>query len=89
VGTYSWPSGASYHGEWQAGYMHGIGSFESPDGSRYSGGWRKDVKHGLGKKVRRWGAGRSVVGDMCQRFSEAALGQQTLFTTHHTIPHNN
>lgn len=40
-------------GEWQAGYMHGVGSFEAPDGSRYSGGWRKDVKHGLGRKVSR------------------------------------
>lgn len=50
LGTYWWPTGASYKGEWQAGSMHGVGTFESPDGTRYQGGWAQDLKQGLGKK---------------------------------------
>lgn len=50
LGTYWWPTGASYKGEWADGSMHGVGTFESPDGTRYQGGWAHDLKQGLGKK---------------------------------------
>lgn len=50
LGTYWWPTGASYKGEWADGSMHGVGTFESPDGTRYQGGWAYDLKQGLGKK---------------------------------------
>lgn len=50
LGTYWWPTGASYKGEWADGSMHGVGHFESPDGTRYQGGWAHDLKQGLGKK---------------------------------------
>ena len=50
LGTYWWPTGASYKGEWSDGSMHGVGTFESPDGTRYQGGWARDLKQGLGKK---------------------------------------
>jgi hypothetical protein len=35
VGTYVWPNGAAYKGEWQDGCMHGVGAFTSPDGTFY------------------------------------------------------
>ena len=35
LGTYTWPNGAMYSGEWQAGCMHGVGTFEGPDGTTY------------------------------------------------------
>ena len=35
LGTYTWPNGATYSGEWQAGCMHGVGTFEGPDGTTY------------------------------------------------------
>jgi len=35
LGTYTWPNGATYSGEWQAGCMHGVGTFEGPDGTAY------------------------------------------------------
>jgi len=50
LGTYWWPTGASYKGEWSDGSMRGVGTFESPDGTRYQGGWARDLKQGLGKK---------------------------------------
>ena len=50
LGTYWWPTGSSYKGEWSDGSMHGVGTFESPDGTRYQGGWARDLKQGLGKK---------------------------------------
>lgn len=35
LGTYTWPNGATYSGEWQTGCMHGVGTFEGPDGTIY------------------------------------------------------
>ena len=35
LGTYTWPNGATYSGEWLAGCMHGVGTFEGPDGTTY------------------------------------------------------
>ena len=35
LGTYVWPNGAVYKGEWADSCMHGVGSFRSPDGTFY------------------------------------------------------
>ena len=35
LGTYMWPNGAVYKGEWADSCMHGVGSFRSPDGTFY------------------------------------------------------
>ncbi|XP_047094344.1 phosphatidylinositol 4-phosphate 5-kinase 9-like [Lolium rigidum] len=44
-----WPSGATYEGEYSAGYMDGEGTYVSPDGaSSYKGQWKLNRKHGLG-----------------------------------------
>ncbi len=49
-GKYSWPSGATYLGEWKHGSLHGYGTFHSPDGSRYQGNWENNLKNGIGTK---------------------------------------
>jgi hypothetical protein len=46
LGTYTWPNGATYSGEWQAGCMHGVGTFEGPDGTAYQA--RPRDRAGLG-----------------------------------------
>ena len=35
MGTYEWPNGARYQGEWQAGTMHGVGLLEAANGAAY------------------------------------------------------
>ena len=35
VGTYQWPNGARYQGEWRAGTMHGVGLLEAANGATY------------------------------------------------------
>jgi len=49
-GKYSWPSGATYLGEWKHGSLHGYGTFHSPDGSKYQGNWENNQKMGIGTK---------------------------------------
>lgn len=49
-GTYRWPTGGTYSGDWLDGRMHGVGRFDAPDGSNYEGSWVDDVKQGLGRK---------------------------------------
>jgi len=49
VGRYTWPSGATYQGEWKAGCMHGVGTLQSPKldlGARWVS--REWVVKGLG-----------------------------------------
>ena len=35
VGTYVWPNGARYHGEWRDGTMHGVGMLQAQNGASY------------------------------------------------------
>ena len=35
MGTYVWPNGARYHGEWRDGTMHGVGSLQAQNGASY------------------------------------------------------
>lgn len=37
MGTYRWPDGATYAGEWQLNRMHGEGTYTNPDGVRFTG----------------------------------------------------
>jgi 1-phosphatidylinositol-4-phosphate 5-kinase len=47
-----WPSGATYEGEYSAGYMDGEGTYVGPDGaSSYKGQWKLNRKHGLGLQM--------------------------------------
>ena len=47
-GTYTWPWGAKYVGEWQDGKRNGQGTETFADGDKYVGGWLDDNKHGQG-----------------------------------------
>lgn len=48
-GTFSWPSGLQYTGEFQNNKRHGTGAQVWPDGSKYEGGFKDDARHGRGK----------------------------------------
>jgi len=37
VGTFTWPDGRSYNGEWKDNMMHGQGTYTWMDGRKYIG----------------------------------------------------
>ncbi|PPD79394.1 hypothetical protein GOBAR_DD23679 [Gossypium barbadense] len=47
-GRFSWPSGATYEGEFKSGYIDGIGIYTGPSGDTYKGQWVMNFKHGHG-----------------------------------------
>ena len=50
-GTYIYPSGAKYVGEFQNGEIHGVGVCYYTDGSKYSGQWAHRFPEGKGTKT--------------------------------------
>ena len=48
IGSYTWPSGSKYHGQWQTGIKHGEGTHTFTDGSKYEGQWENGKQHGRG-----------------------------------------
>ncbi len=50
-GSYQWPDGRSYEGEWQAGVPTGTGRGRLGDGSQYQGQWQHGLPHGRGSLV--------------------------------------
>ena len=49
-GRFTWPSGATYEGEFKGGYMDGTGTYTAPNGVTYRGQWVMNLKHGHGVK---------------------------------------
>ena len=47
-GTYSWPDGTVYEGDFKAGAMEGEGKLTTPDGVTYTGGFVANAKEGMG-----------------------------------------
>ena len=47
-GTYTWPDGDTYTGEWKDGKQHGQGTYTGVDGSRYIGEWKDGERNGQG-----------------------------------------
>ena len=45
-GKFSWPSEATYEGDFKSGRMAGLGTFIGSDGDTYRGSWSSDQKHG-------------------------------------------
>lgn len=43
-GTFLWPDGRFYVGEWKDNMMHGYGTYIWPDGRKYEGEYLKDKK---------------------------------------------
>ena len=47
-GTYTWPDGQKYVGNWKEGNPHGYGVFTYKDGKTYSGFYLNGERHGFG-----------------------------------------
>ena len=50
-GTFSWPSGAEYTGEFCSGKRNGCGKQTWPEGSSYEGEFVDDMRHGFGTQL--------------------------------------
>ena len=61
-GTYTWPSGDIYVGEFKDGTGHGHGTITYPDGEKYVGGWKDGKKHGYGTYT--YASGAKYVGEV-------------------------
>jgi clan AA aspartic protease (TIGR02281 family) len=48
TGTYTYPDGRKYIGEWRNGSRNGHGTMTWPDGAKYVGDWRDDDLNGQG-----------------------------------------
>lgn len=48
IGTFVWPSGSRYEGEWKNGKRNGRGIFTSAQGETYEGEFKDDKFHGTG-----------------------------------------
>ena len=47
-GTYTWPDGKKYVGDYKDNKAHGQGTLTSPDGGKYVGEWEDDKFNGRG-----------------------------------------
>ena len=47
-GSYQYPTGETYSGEWQNNLFHGNGIFLYENGDRYVGNFKNDLHHGQG-----------------------------------------
>lgn len=47
-GTFSWPDGRKYEGDYVDDKKEGQGIFYWPDGRKYEGGWKNGKQHGKG-----------------------------------------
>ena len=52
VGTFTWPNGNVYDGQWKEDRREGTGTQRDMDGSVYAGQWLSNKKHGKGKSTR-------------------------------------
>lgn len=59
VGTYKYPSGARYTGNFKNGEIHGVGVCYYTDGSKYQGEWKNRFPDGKGTKTYADGTTRS------------------------------
>ncbi len=50
-GTYLFPDGEKYVGEWRNNMRNGEGTNIWPTGERYDGNWKYDLRHGLGVNI--------------------------------------
>eukprot|EP00966_Prymnesium_polylepis_P300237 6938305-Prymnesium_polylepis.1 len=60
-GSFTYPSGHVYTGQWVDGLQHGRGQFTYPDGQRFEGTWRNGSRHGPGRM--QTSDGRTVMGE--------------------------
>ncbi len=61
-GTFTWPNGDQYQGQWLNDQPDGQGIHSYSDGRRYEGQWRRGEKHGRG--IATWPDGQRYEGEM-------------------------
>ena len=61
VGTYIWPDGEKYVGEWKDTKMHGQGTYTFTDGEKYVGEFKDGKRHGRGTNI--FADGEKYVGE--------------------------
>ena len=60
-GTYIYPNGEKYVGDWKNGKYHGHGTFTYPDGNMYVGEFKDGLKNGQGTYT--WSIGDEYIGE--------------------------
>ena len=59
-GTFIWPNGDQYNGEWKNEKPHGLGTFKWVDGTKYIGDWKFGLQDGQGTVT--WANGDKYIG---------------------------
>ena len=59
-GTFKWPNGDQYNGEWKNEKLHGLGTFKWVDGTKYIGDWKFGLQDGQGTVT--WANGDKYIG---------------------------
>ncbi len=54
-GTYAYPDGSKYEGQFKLGKIHGWGTFYYANGDKYIGGFKENVAHGKGTIIKQNG----------------------------------
>jgi hypothetical protein len=60
-GTFTWPNGNKYVGEWKNGDQNGYGTFTWPSGAKYEGEWKDSDQNGYGTFT--WPSGEKYEGE--------------------------
>ncbi|MCR9142539.1 MAG: phosphatidylinositol kinase [bacterium] len=61
TGTYVWPGGSKYAGQFKDGLRNGTGTYSWPSGSQYVGEYLNGLRHGKGAYT--WSDGHNYVGE--------------------------
>lgn len=48
MGTFIYPDGSKYEGEWKSGIRDGLGKYTYANGDWYDGSWKHNTKDGHG-----------------------------------------
>jgi len=59
-GTFKWPNGDQYNGEWKNEKPHGLGTFKWVNGTKYIGDWEFGIQNGQGTVT--WTNGDKYIG---------------------------
>ena len=83
VGTYTFPDGAKYVGEWRDDKYHGQGTYTYPNGQKYVGEYKDDKRNGQGTNT--FPIGEKYVGEFRD---DKRNGQGTLWGPTGSVIHS-
>ncbi|MBK9339038.1 MAG: hypothetical protein IPM98_21865 [Lewinellaceae bacterium] len=72
-GTFVYPSGAKYIGDFKNGEIHGVGVCYYTDNSKYSGEWKNRYPDGKGTKTYSDGTKRTGCGKKANRWMKTVI----------------